>query len=44
MQLQTLQDVPYVMLGQVFLPTVARREVTGVLPGFPKFWNVRKTG
>lgn len=44
MQLQTLQDVPYVMLGQVFLPTVVRREVAGVLPGFPKFWNVRKAG
>ena len=29
-------------LAQVFLPTVVRREVTGVLPGFPKFWNVRR--
>ncbi len=41
MQEQTLRDVPYVMLAQVFLPTVLRRNVTGVLPGFPKFWNVR---
>ena len=44
MQVQTLRDVPYVMLAQVFLPTVVRRGITGVLPGFPKFWNVRKEG
>ena len=44
MQAQTLRDVPYVMLAQVFLPTVVRREVSGVLPGFPKFWNIRKDG
>ena len=42
MQLQTLQDVPYVILGQVFLPTVVRKDIQGVLPGFPKFWSVRK--
>ena len=42
LQLQTFQDVPYINVAQVFLPAVTRREVTGVLPGFAKFWNVRK--
>jgi peptide/nickel transport system substrate-binding protein len=42
LQLQTWQDVPYIPVAQVFLPTVLRREITGVLPGFVKFWNVRR--
>jgi len=43
LQLQTLQDVTWIPLAQVFLPTVFRQNVTGVLPGFIKFWNVSKT-
>ena len=42
MQLQTWQDVPYIPLAQVFLPTVYRRDISGVLPGFIKCWNVKK--
>ncbi|MCW3477034.1 ABC transporter substrate-binding protein [Limobrevibacterium gyesilva] len=42
LQLQTWKDVPYIPVAQVFLPTVVRRDVTGVLPGFVKFWNVKK--
>ena len=42
LQLQTFVDVPYVNVAQVFLPTVYRSNVSGVLPGFIKFWNVRK--
>ncbi len=40
-QLQAMQDVPYYPLGQFFQPTGYRTSVTGVLPGFATFWNVR---
>ena len=42
LQLQTLSDVTWIPLGQVFLPTVVRQDISGVLPGFVKLWNVRK--
>jgi peptide/nickel transport system substrate-binding protein len=42
MQRQALIDVPYVPLGQTFLPTCYAKDVTGVLNGFVIFWNVRK--
>ncbi len=42
MQRQAMIDVPYIPAGQVFLPTIHRRTVTGILPGFTKFWNVAK--
>ncbi|UFN48639.1 ABC transporter substrate-binding protein [Roseomonas sp. OT10] len=42
LQLQTLRDVTWIPVAQVFLPTVLRKEISGVLPGFIKFWNVRK--
>ncbi|WP_458096693.1 ABC transporter substrate-binding protein [Roseomonas sp. WA12] len=42
LQLQTFKDVTWIPVAHVFLPTVMRREVSGVLPGFIKFWNVRK--
>ena len=42
LQLQTLSDVTWIPLAQVFLPTVVRRTISGVLPGFAKFWNVRR--
>lgn len=42
LQLQTLRDVTWIPVAQVFLPTVLRQDVTGVLPGFIKGWNVQK--
>jgi peptide/nickel transport system substrate-binding protein len=41
-QLQAWQDVPFIPLGQYFLPTVFRTTITGVLPGYTKFWNLKK--
>ena len=43
LQVQALVDVPYVPLGQVLTATAYRPNVTGVLPGFVTFWNVRKS-
>jgi peptide/nickel transport system substrate-binding protein len=43
MQLQAMQDVPYVPLGQYSQPTAFRSNLTGILNGFATFWNVRKT-
>ncbi|MBB5696495.1 ABC transporter substrate-binding protein [Muricoccus pecuniae] len=41
-QRQALEvDVPYLPLGQFIQPT-AYRGLTGVLPGFAAFWNVRR--
>ena len=42
-QVQCMQDVPSIPLGQYLQPTAYRRNVTGVQKGFPTFWNVRKT-
>ena len=42
LQLQTLSDVTWIPLAQVFLPTVMRDDIAGVLPGFVKFWNVKR--
>jgi peptide/nickel transport system substrate-binding protein len=41
-QLQVWRDVPYVPLGQIVQKTAFRRNVTGVLDGFAKFYNVEK--
>ena len=41
-QRQALADVPYVPLGQYFYTTAYQPGITGVLPGVPVFWNVRK--
>jgi peptide/nickel transport system substrate-binding protein len=40
LQLQTLSDVTWIPVAQVFLPTVLRQNISGVLPGFIKFWGV----
>jgi peptide/nickel transport system substrate-binding protein len=40
-QLQCMVDVPSVPLGQFVQPTAYRTSLTGVLKGFPTFWNVR---
>jgi len=43
MQTQAFEDVPYVPLGQYFLPAVYQANLTGVLDGNPVFWNVRRS-
>ncbi|MGI4793415.1 MAG: ABC transporter substrate-binding protein [Janthinobacterium lividum] len=43
MQLTVLNDPPHIQLGQILQPTSYRTDITGVLDGFPKFWNVQKT-
>ena len=42
LQAQTLSDVTWIPVAQVFLPTIVRQNITGVLPGFIKFWNVKQ--
>lgn len=42
MQVAVLDAAPHAHLGQILQPTAYRKGVTGVLDGFPKFWNVRK--
>lgn len=42
-QLQALQDVPYIPLGQLLSATAYRKDISGVLDGFALFWNVRRT-
>jgi peptide/nickel transport system substrate-binding protein len=42
MQEVALRDVPYFPLGQVQWRTAWRTDLTGVLPGFATFWNVRR--
>ena len=43
MQLQAFQDVPYIPLGQYFVPTAYQANLTGILPGNPVFWNIRRS-
>ncbi|MFQ3623724.1 MAG: ABC transporter substrate-binding protein, partial [Acetobacteraceae bacterium] len=42
LQRQAMEDVPYVPLGQYFLPMAHRRTLSGVLQpgGIPLFWGV----
>ncbi len=42
MQVQCMQDVPSIPLGQYQQPTAYRTNVQGVKKGFPTFWDVRK--
>lgn len=42
MQRQALIDVPYWPLGRYFQPTAYRTDITGVLPGFATFWNIKR--
>jgi peptide/nickel transport system substrate-binding protein len=35
-------SLPYVPLGQVFAPMAVRRDIEGVQPGLPLFWNIRR--
>lgn len=41
-QLQVWEDAPYVPLGAVLAPTAYRSDLTGMLDGFPKFYNLRR--
>ncbi len=43
MQIQCMQDVPSIPLGQYVQPTAFRANVMGVQKGFATFWNIRKT-
>jgi peptide/nickel transport system substrate-binding protein len=40
-QRQCMVDVPSIPLGQYAMMTAYRKSITGVLNGFPTFWNVR---
>jgi peptide/nickel transport system substrate-binding protein len=42
LQLQAFQDVPYYPTGVFYQATAYRRSLTGVLRGFPLFYNVRR--
>lgn len=42
MQLQAFQDVPYIPLGQYFMPTAYQGNLSGILKGSPVFWNVKR--
>jgi peptide/nickel transport system substrate-binding protein len=42
MQIQGMIDVPSIPLGQYAQSTAYRTSLTGVLKGFPTFWNVRR--
>jgi peptide/nickel transport system substrate-binding protein len=41
-QLEAFQSVPYWPVGLARLPTAFRHDITDVLEGFAKFWNVRR--
>jgi peptide/nickel transport system substrate-binding protein len=41
-QLQAFQNVPYWPLGLGQLPMACRHDITGIVSGSPKFWNVRR--
>ena len=42
-QLQALESVPYVPLGQVFLPTAFRSDIKDIVKAaIPLFWGVRR--
>ena len=41
-QREALKEATFIPLGQILQPTATRKTVTGMLPGFAKFWEVRK--
>jgi peptide/nickel transport system substrate-binding protein len=43
MQQQAWEDATFLPTGQIFQPMAWRRGIDGVLDGFVKFWNVRRT-
>jgi peptide/nickel transport system substrate-binding protein len=42
LQLQAFQDVPYIPTGAWMQPFAFRTSITGMLNGFPLFYNIRK--
>ncbi len=42
MQVAALESAPHIPLGQILQPTSFRANITGVLEGIPKFWNLKK--
>jgi peptide/nickel transport system substrate-binding protein len=40
-QREILSEAPYAPLGQILQPTAYRTTLTGLVPGFTKFWGVR---
>jgi peptide/nickel transport system substrate-binding protein len=42
LQRQAFEDVPYIPLGQYFVPTAYQANLTGIIYGNPVFWNVRR--
>ncbi len=42
-QLQAFQDIPYLPTGAYTPPTAFRSNVTGLIEGFPLFYNVQKS-
>ena len=42
MQRQAFQELPYLPLGVFYQPTAYRTNLTGMLKGFPLFYNVRR--
>ncbi|MBV9357607.1 MAG: ABC transporter substrate-binding protein, partial [Chloroflexi bacterium] len=42
-QMQAFVDVPYYPLGMRYSPSAYRADLTGILRGFPIFWNIRRT-
>lgn len=42
MQTQAFEDVPYIPTGAWMQPFAFRRNISGILNGFPLFYNVRK--
>ncbi|MBV8616650.1 MAG: hypothetical protein JOY66_23155 [Acetobacteraceae bacterium] len=42
LQSQALIAIRYVPLGQCFVATSYRKDITGILNGFVMFWNVRR--
>lgn len=41
-QIEAMQSVPYVPIGQYFQPVAFRKSLQGVMTGFPIFWNIRR--
>ena len=42
LQVQAMQDVPYVPMGMYYQPTAFRKTISGVPAGFPQFYGVKK--
>ncbi|RVT98544.1 ABC transporter substrate-binding protein [Rhodovarius crocodyli] len=42
MQRQAFQSVPFIPLGQYFQATAYRNSLSGLIPNFATFWNLRK--